>query len=1246
MHYAIPSEKEPCKAQSNRKPTGPYFGALVSSFVQRRSLWLWLLFLIGFCNSSMAATPFNVIAPNTPSAFGFYGTAYATATNFPMTITTYDGTNINTMSESGWEINITQQTSSSNNIKLSATNTAAVQEGDLIVATFYYRRNDSASGAEANFTCDFESITSPNTQSFSLPLRGRAYPANSAPPNGNPVTAADTIWRRVSIPFTSAAAYAAGAAQFNFYMGAAGLQTLDIADVSLTDYGQTSIFGNTNSIDSTSYFTSDITSGGVTYGTITRNVAISGLPLYSTGTQIQTTVAPPQTWGGPPVTWNLRLDNRLPVATNLGDTLVAIFWMRATALPTGAPYAVAGITATGCAGGSFNLMVDPNAGWREWIIPLKVVKAETAYNTDFYINFGFQLQTVQVAGLQVMYLGQQLGGSGVQCTLTNQANDYPGRALSDSWRTTAAANIAQYRQGTLTVNVTDGSGNPLSGVTVAASMTAPSFGFGCQTSSTPIIGWDNNGVVDQTGVNLFYQLFNHVEMGCYKWGEWETGAQPSYNAKTLDLIRAKGRGTFDFRAHNLIWPADSLCPSDVASINTAAAMTARIDGHITAMVGDPTVHGYFSDWDAVNEPYDHNDEMQVENGLPRHTTGGETQPFGSASVTQAQNDALAIAPWLAFIHATDTHPHLFINDWGIETNTNHIDTSHEDYDANLLTNLENANAHIDGFGFESHFVDAFTPPLLLTKMFSRFANGLAPGHSLIENVTEFDESESSGMAAAFPPDIDLYTDFMNDYLTEVFSQPNFDFFDLWTLGDMYNAYPIAGTNPVQNNWVLMPQGEAWMSLARNQWWTNTSAVSDTSGIATLSNCFLGRYCLTATSGSITKKFYTDLLTTSGNTTPLQLSGSTGNSNVWLYEAEKPANAIYSPLAVYSDPTASGGQYVAAPVGGTDNSSAPTSPEMRVDTEAVGTVNIWMRVIAPNSSEDSFWMAVDNGTWQTFSFTDAPGWHWVKFSSPVSLAAGTTHTLFLAHGKCGAELDQVLITDDLSYIPESATVFATSPPPPTGTTGTAYNYAFAVFGSPASTFSLTSGSGSLPAGLTLSSTGVISGTPTQFGTFSGTASATNNIGAAATKNFTVTVLATFNSWASQNFIAQQSGDPTISGPTAMPQNDGVPNLLKYLYNINPTGPMSATDRAALPTVGMTTTGGVDYLTLSFRQYALKTGITINVQTSSNLQTWTTVSPLDISQQLGTDSTTGDPIMEVGVKLTGATKQFIRLNVTQP
>jgi len=129
--------------------------------------------------------------------------------------------------------------------------------------------------------------------------------------------------------------------------------------------------------------------------------------------------------------------------------------------------------------------------------------------------------------------------------------------------------------------------------------------------------------------------------------------------------------------------------------------------------------------------------------------------------------------------------------------------------------------------------------------------------------------------------------------------------------------------------------------------------------------------------------------------------------------------------------------------------------------------------------------------------------------------------------------------------------------------------------------------------------------------------------------------TFSQW--ENFYS-------TSGASTTPRNDGIPNLLKYLYDINPSVPMTAPERAALPTLDMTTTSGTTYLTLTYHQYASLTGVTINVQTSPDLQTWTTVNPPDLSQQVGTDS--GDPIMEVGVKDTGATKQFIRLNVTQP
>jgi len=138
----------------------------------------------------------------------------------------------------------------------------------------------------------------------------------------------------------------------------------------------------------------------------------------------------------------------------------------------------------------------------------------------------------------------------------------------------------------------------------------------------------------------------------------------------------------------------------------------------------------------------------------------------------------------------------------------------------------------------------------------------------------------------------------------------------------------------------------------------------------------------------------------------------------------------------------------------------------------------------------------------------------------------------------------------------------------------------------------------------------------------------------------------------NFSGWEAIYSFSSPATATPESDGVPNLLKYLYDINPTTPISATDRAALPTVGTTAT----YLTLTYRQYDLETGITVNVQTSPDLQTWTTVAVATMPNpvileagvsivQTGNDSTTGDPIIQARIPLTG-TRQFIRLNVTQP
>jgi len=152
---------------------------------------------------------------------------------------------------------------------------------------------------------------------------------------------------------------------------------------------------------------------------------------------------------------------------------------------------------------------------------------------------------------------------------------------------------------------------------------------------------------------------------------------------------------------------------------------------------------------------------------------------------------------------------------------------------------------------------------------------------------------------------------------------------------------------------------------------------------------------------------------------------------------------------------------------------------------------------------------------------------------------------------------------------------------------------------------------------------------------------NSVGPVTSSAAVLSVQASFSQWAGSYRIAAEE--------SATPQNDGVPNLLKYLYAIDPSRSMTATDRAALPALSLTTNNGIEYLTLTFREYsaAAPNGVVPTLQASSDLVNWAAVpSNLYFSQQMGTDPATGDPIMEMGVEINSSSPQFIRLQVTVP
>ena len=95
----------------------------------------------------------------------------------------------------------------------------------------------------------------------------------------------------------------------------------------------------------------------------------------------------------------------------------------------------------------------------------------------------------------------------------------------------------------------------------------------------------------------------------------------------------------------------------------------------------------------------------------------------------------------------------------------------------------------------------------------------------------------------------------------------------------------------------------------------------------------------------------------------------------------------------------------------------------------------------------------------------------------------------------------------SVVVNQAPAITDGPPPTTGTTGTAYSFTYTASGFPAPVFNVSSGA--LPGGLTLNSaTGLLSGSPTAAGVFTGTVTATNGVGdgvtPAASQNFSITV----------------------------------------------------------------------------------------------------------------------------------------------
>ena len=234
----------------------------------------------------------------------------------------------------------------------------------------------------------------------------------------------------------------------------------------------------------------------------------------------------------------------------------------------------------------------------------------------------------------------------------------------------------------------------------------------------------------------------------------------------------------------------------------------------------------------------------------------------------------------------------------------------------------------------------------------------------------------------------------------------------------------------------------------------------------------------------------------------------------------------------------------------------------------------------------------------------------------------------------------------------------APPPPAITTnalpggqvGAAYNQSLSASGG-VTPYAWSVVSGGLPAGLTLSSAGVISGTPTAVGTSNFTIRVAGGDGlASAAVAFSLMVSSPYANWRTEQFTPQEIS----SGLTGLAEDfdhDGVVNLLEYAFGGDPRSADAALTSPIVAVVG-------DALRISFICDAGRADVTYTVQASSTLGAdgWT-----DIAQSAGgavmlpigslsqvSDPGVGRRMVTVSdtAPLTGSGRSFLRVKVAVP
>jgi endo-1,4-beta-xylanase len=501
--------------------------------------------------------------------------------------------------------------------------------------------------------------------------------------------------------------------------------------------------------------------------------------------------------------WNAALRSQNSTgAVRRNDVVLLSFWMRQAGENRDAQ-AVAWVGVelprapfTGFLGQS----VGASAEWTQIFAAGRANADFPAGDLRVIFHLGLQQQTIEVAGLTVINLGQQADIAKLPFTKIT----YTGRAADAPWREEAQRRIERYRMADLRVKVVDAAGNAVPGAKVNVTMTKRQFGVGSFLESFTARRTPEE---QQQELALFKRLFNRGTSPIY-WADWGwPSRRPAYLA-TAKWLADNGITT---RGHTMLYPTWQFMPAAVRPLaSNPDALRARMLEQVRE-ISEATREFGFREYDVTNELRDLTEVVGI--------VGRD-----------------AIVNWFAEARALLPGAKMTLNENTILTQAGATGFNQE----NLLgwyRFLDSQGQAPDVLGLQGHMGPALTAPEDLWRILDRFQRET---RAEIQ-ITEFDLDTRDEQTQA---------EYTRDFFTACFAHPAVTGITMWGFwGEM--MYVPNGAF-FRKDFSPKPNGVMLEELLTKTWWTRLEGESGDEG-AWAGKVFLGTLDVTVTSGEQTVK---------------------------------------------------------------------------------------------------------------------------------------------------------------------------------------------------------------------------------------------------------------------------------------------------------------------------------------------------------------------------------------------------------